>query len=99
VPLEAMACGVPVVASSVGGLIDTVVDGVTGIHVPPREPARIAGALRRLLADDALRRRLGEAGARRACERYSWERVAHSTLRVYRRVLSDSALRRIEVAP
>jgi glycosyltransferase involved in cell wall biosynthesis len=99
VPLEAMACGVPVVASSVGGLIDTVVDGVTGLHVPPRDPPRIAEALRRLLADDALRRRLGDAGARRANARYSWERVARATLRVYRRVLSDSAQRRIGVAP
>ena len=45
VPLEAMACGTPVVASAVGGLIDTVVDGVTGLHVPPRVPDRIAEAI------------------------------------------------------
>jgi D-inositol-3-phosphate glycosyltransferase len=51
VPLEAMACGTPVVASAVGGMIDSVVDGVTGVHVPPRDPDRLAEALAALLAD------------------------------------------------
>jgi D-inositol-3-phosphate glycosyltransferase len=83
VPLEAMACGRPVVASTVGGLIDTVVDGVTGLHVPPRRPDRVADALRRLLDDGALRRSLGEAGVRRARSRYAWDRVAGATLAVY----------------
>jgi glycosyltransferase involved in cell wall biosynthesis len=86
VPLEAMSCGVPVVASSVGGLVDTVVDGVTGIHVPPRRPAPIAEALRTLLADAALRARLGAAGVERARARYGWDRVAASTLAVYGRL-------------
>ena len=49
VPLEAMACGVPVVASAVGGMLDTVVDGVTGAHVPPRDPAALAEVLSALL--------------------------------------------------
>ena len=62
VPLEAMACGVPVVATAVGGLIDTVVDGVTGVHVPPRDPAALAAALRELLADGARRAQLGRDG-------------------------------------
>src|SRR5947208_3703346 len=70
VPLEAMACGVPVVASAVGGLIDTVVDGTTGLHVPPRSPERIAEALNELLPDEERRRALGRAGARRARSRY-----------------------------
>jgi glycosyltransferase involved in cell wall biosynthesis len=86
VPLEAMACGVPVIASAVGGLVDTVVDGVTGLHVPPREPAAVAKATRRLLADPAYARALGAAGAERAKRRYSWERVAAATLDVYRQV-------------
>jgi D-inositol-3-phosphate glycosyltransferase len=82
-PLEAMACGVPVVASAVGGLIDTVVHGVTGLHVPPRQPDRLTDALRSLLADAALRAQLGAAGAERARSRYSWERVADATLEAY----------------
>jgi glycosyltransferase involved in cell wall biosynthesis len=59
VPLEAMACGVPVVGSAVGGLLDTVVPGVTGALVPPRDPAALAVAVRQLLADPALRARYG----------------------------------------
>ncbi|HEY9179769.1 MAG TPA: glycosyltransferase, partial [Candidatus Baltobacteraceae bacterium] len=51
VPLEAMACGVAVVVAQVGGLVDSVLDGVTGIHVPPRSPIALAQALRELLAD------------------------------------------------
>ncbi len=88
VPLEAMACGVPVVATAVGGLVDTVVDGVTGIHVPPRSPEELARSLRALLADGDLRRRLGSAGARRARSRYGWARVARSTLGVYGEVIA-----------
>jgi len=86
VPIEAMACGVPVVASAVGGMIDTVVDGVTGLHVPPRDSAALAGALEHLLARPELRRRFGLAGARRARERYGWEGIAGATRDVYRDV-------------
>jgi len=91
VPLEAMACGVPVVASAVGGLIDTVVDGRTGLHVPPRSPERIAEALRDLLADDERRRAFGAAGAQRAQWRYSWDRVSRMTLQVYAELLGQQA--------
>ena len=83
VPLEAMACGVPVIASAVGGMIDTVVDGVTGVHVPPRRPDRVAEAARRLLADPAGTARLGHQGVRRARSRYAWDRIAEATLDVY----------------
>ncbi|MFD5278699.1 glycosyltransferase [Pseudarthrobacter sp. NPDC058362] len=83
VPLEAMACGVPVVAAAVGGLQDTVVDQATGLHVPPRDPAAIASALAVLLADPELRSRLGTAGVQRARTRYSWDRVAAETEKAY----------------
>jgi len=92
VPLEAMACGRPVVASAVGGLIDTVVDGVTGLHVPPRRPDKLAHAIGRLIADPVLRERLGAAGAERARSRYEWARVADATLDVYLEVLAESAV-------
>jgi D-inositol-3-phosphate glycosyltransferase len=91
VPLEAMACGVPVVASAVGGLVDTVVDGVTGVHVPARDPDRLAEAVAGLLADPTRRATLGRAGARRARRRYGWDRVARSTLEVYAGLVSGAA--------
>jgi D-inositol-3-phosphate glycosyltransferase len=85
VPLEAMACGVPVVASAVGGLNDTVVDGITGVHVPPRRPRVLAGTLRQLLANPGRRAALGAAGCDRARSRYTWDRVAQDTMRSYLR--------------
>jgi glycosyltransferase involved in cell wall biosynthesis len=88
VPLEAMACGRPVVGSAVGGLLDTIVDGVTGRHVPPRDPAALAGVLRELLADAALLRRLGDAGLRRARARFGWDQVAAATRDLYAGVLT-----------
>jgi glycosyltransferase involved in cell wall biosynthesis len=88
VPLEAMGCGVPVVGSAVGGLLDTVVDGVTGVLVPPRRPDLLAGALAGLLADPVARRRMGRAGARRARSCYGWDRVAAMTEDVYAGLIS-----------
>jgi len=86
VPLEAMACGTPVVASAVGGMIDSIVDGVTGIHVPPRDPDRLAEALAPLLADPERRSVYGSAGVERVRRRYGWPRIAAATLDVYARV-------------
>jgi glycosyltransferase involved in cell wall biosynthesis len=83
VSLEAMACGVPVVGSAVGALADTVVDGVTGKLVPPRKPRALAGMLRFLLSRPTLREQFGAAGRDRAWARYSWDRVAAETARVY----------------
>ncbi|MFI9387724.1 glycosyltransferase [Kutzneria sp. NPDC052558] len=85
VPLEAMACGVPVVAAAVGGLTDTVVDGVTGRLVPPLDPVELAKVLRPLLEDAAQREAFGAAGCDRARARYAWSRVAADTEQVYQR--------------
>nr|WP_306453487.1 glycosyltransferase [Clavibacter capsici] len=92
VPLEAMASGVPVVASAVGGLTDSVVDGVTGILVPPRDPAAIADALGMLLADPARRRALGRAGRDRMEHGYSWATVAARTADAYRSAIQSAAI-------
>jgi glycosyltransferase involved in cell wall biosynthesis len=86
VPLEAMACGIPVVATAVGGLTDTIVDRQTGWLVPARDPVALAGVLGRLLADPAKRTALGAAGVERARRQYSWRRVAAQTEAVYRRL-------------
>jgi glycosyltransferase involved in cell wall biosynthesis len=83
VPLEAMACGVPVVATAVGGHLDTVVDGVTGLLVRPRDPADAARAIRTLLDEPVKRAALGFAGSDRVRERYSWTRVAADTVTAY----------------
>jgi glycosyltransferase involved in cell wall biosynthesis len=82
-PLEAMACGVPVVASGVGGLTDTVVDGITGVLVPPRDPPALARALRDLLGDRMRRLAYGTAAVDRAHHTYSWSRAAEQLAAVY----------------
>ena len=91
VPLEAMACGVPVVASAVGGFVDTVVDGATGTLVPPRRPDLLAAAIRRLLAEPFWREAYGAAGVDRARSRYAWERIAFDTAGVYGQLLGIPA--------
>jgi D-inositol-3-phosphate glycosyltransferase len=97
VPLEAMACGRPVVGSAVGGLLDTVVPGETGELVPPRRPDLLAGVLRDLLTDPARRRAYGKAGFARATRIYRWERVAAATESVYESVLARRVQRSVEV--
>jgi D-inositol-3-phosphate glycosyltransferase len=91
VPLEAMACGVPVVASAVGGQIDSIVNGVTGVHVPPRDPDSLAHVLAELLDRPDRRAALGAAGARRARERFARESVAAATRDVYGEVAGRRA--------
>jgi glycogen synthase len=81
--LEAMAHGRPVVATSVGGLRDLVVDGETGLVVPPRDPPALREALLRLIGDSDLRRRLGAAGRVRAQDVFSWHAVTDMTLAAY----------------
>ncbi|GGO22674.1 glycosyltransferase [Microbispora bryophytorum] len=94
VALEAMACGVPVVASAVGGQKETVVNTVTGLLVPPRKPVVLAKALRKLLDDRVRRTAYGIAGADRARARYAWSRIAAETLAAYDRVLCTRELER-----
>ncbi|WNG90327.1 glycosyltransferase [Mycobacterium sp. ITM-2016-00317] len=90
VPLEAMACGVPVVASAVGGMLDTVVPGVTGTLIPAHSADRCADAIAPILWNRELRTRLGRAGRDRVHELYTWDRVARDTAAIYGR-LTESA--------
>jgi len=90
--IEAMACGTPVIASAVGGHLDAVVDGTTGILVPPGRPALLAQRIRQLLARPMLLEAYSVAAADRARSRYSWERIAHETAAVYDSALDAAAL-------
>lgn len=81
--LEAMAHARPVVATPVGGTPELVVDGETGLLVPPRDPEALAAALRRLLEDPDLARRLGEAGRERVAERFTAGQQTRRILELY----------------
>ncbi|MFF0363460.1 glycosyltransferase [Streptomyces sp. PDY-4] len=87
VPLEAMACGRPVVASAVGGQLDTVADPATGRLVPPGDPEALARAVAGLLARPEVREACGAAGRRRVLSRYGWARIAAATETAYCEVL------------
>jgi len=81
--LEAMACARPVIASRAGGAPEAVLDGATGLLVPPDDRDALAGALDRLLADDELRDRMGRAGRERAVAEFSVERLVERCLAAY----------------
>lgn len=88
--LEAMAAGLPVVATAVGGNVEAVVEGVTGLLVPPRDPPALAAALSRLIGDDGLRQRMGVAGRARIEQSFSLAAAVCNTERLYRMALSGA---------
>ena len=90
--LEAMSVGLPVIASRVGGVPEIVVDGETGLLVPPGDPSSLATAIERLLADPALRNRLGDAGRARLEESFDLGRCRREHLELYRRELARRGL-------
>ncbi|MEO8187015.1 MAG: glycosyltransferase [Burkholderiaceae bacterium] len=90
VQLEAMYCSKPVVATRLGTGVEYVaIDGETGLLVPPKDVSALANALCTLLADNALRVRMGAAGKRRVEEVFSVEQMVRKTVSVYHRVLSS----------
>ena len=89
--LEAMAAGLPVVATNVGGVAKSVVDGETGLLVPPGDSGALAAALDRLLTDDALRLRLGAAGRERARRHFDVASFRRAHVELYRRELERCA--------
>jgi glycosyltransferase involved in cell wall biosynthesis len=87
--LEAEAMEMPVVASRIHGIPDVVVDGETGLLVPPRDRQALAAALERLATDADLRRRLGQAGRAFVAEQYSWEENTAQMEALYRAALGE----------
>src|SRR6059036_2866083 len=89
--LEAMACETPVVASAVGGILEVVEDGKTGVLVEPGRPDALVAAIRALLEDPARGRAMGRAGRHRVAAHFSWASVATGTREVYEAAKADFA--------
>ncbi|RIK34041.1 MAG: hypothetical protein DCC57_24610, partial [Chloroflexi bacterium] len=88
---EAMACGVPVVASAAGSLPELVEDGISGLLVPPGDIDALAAAMLRVLQEPALAQRLAAAGPPRIDRFFRWERTTQQTLACYQEVLARCA--------
>jgi glycosyltransferase involved in cell wall biosynthesis len=88
--LEAMACACPVVASTAGGAPEAVIDGETGLLVPPGDVGAAAGALDRLLGDPGLRRRLGRAGRARVEGYFAMDKYIRRVLATYQKAIRNS---------
>ena len=91
--LEAMASGLPVVGSRVGGIPETIFDGITGLLIPPNDVQALARAIGTLLDDPQLRSRLGDEGRRTVRERFGWPRLAAQVAEVYLQVLAEGQSR------
>ena len=91
--LEAMAAGLPVVATEVGGIPDVMVESVNGFLVPPRDPTSLAQAITHLLDDPDLRQQMGQVGRERVIEHFSVERMVERTQNLYEQLLAEKGPR------
>ncbi len=94
--LEAMACGLPVVTSEVGGMLDIVTEGKDGLLVPPGQEDKLTAKLIMLIQDQALRKRLGEAAKQKITCQFTPEREAKTWIKIYRQVIHESRSKIVE---
>jgi glycosyltransferase involved in cell wall biosynthesis len=90
-PLEAMACGTPVVGADVGGIRFSVQDGMTGALVPPNDAQLLAARVAEMLRDPERMKELGRNGIRRVRAHFTWEKVTRSIAGLYEEVIADAA--------
>ena len=88
VNIEAMACGTPVIASNIDGIMDIVENGKTGFLVEPKNPKLLASKINELLSNEKMRRMFAEAGRKRVVDMFNWETIAQQHIKLYNEVLS-----------
>ena len=86
--IEAMASGVPVIATKVGGITDIIHHNKNGIFVPPNDPIKLAKVLNNLLEDEQKRKQLGDSGRDYCLKKYDWDRICTSMLGIYEKIIS-----------
>lgn len=98
-PLEAMACGTPVIGSNVGGIKYSIIDGETGFLVPPNNPEALAGKVSQLISDQALLSKMSRESLKRVNSMFTWQNVAKMTGNLYERVLMSTYRSSLELRP
>jgi glycosyltransferase involved in cell wall biosynthesis len=88
--MEAMAMSLPVVATNIGGSLDQVLDGVTGLLVPPGDPVALADAIEKLMQNPSLCRRMGAAGVQRIGERFTLMTMTHEMEDLFEKTISSA---------
>jgi glycosyltransferase involved in cell wall biosynthesis len=88
--LEAMACGLPVIGSDVGGIPDIIIDGETGLLARQKEPGSLAEKITKIFSDAPLRRKLVENGYQMVEKNFSWDTISEKFIEIYQEVLNRS---------